>query len=151
VANRDILRVSIYLGHLLDYSCGPEYDQIMDYAELIRQFTELNEQAVNKGAEGPFEWSSVANRGNSSEVAHWQREEDENGGEVEDGNDDEDEQFRNSYFSWDIDLWGKSVMYDNSRSTLSSPQPPVPLSSGLGRAPQRAFHMSADVFEAVAS
>lgn len=89
---------------MLDYGRGLEYDQIPDYTDSIRRFTELNGQARNN--EGPIEWSSVdvfaPDEGDSSEVFQDGEESDDEDGDDED---DEDEEFSNSYFDWDIADW----------------------------------------------
>ena len=93
-------------GHLLDYSRRLEYDQMPNYAELRRRFTDLNRRVGGKGAEGPLDWSSVGisirEEYTGSEIVH---SEDDMENDDESDEDDEEENFTNSYFNWDIADW----------------------------------------------
>ena len=102
-------------GYLLDYSRRLEYDQMPDYAGLKRGFTDLNGRLGDKDAEGPLDWSSVgisiSEEHNDCEIAH-------SGGDTEsdhennEGNEEED--FENSYFNWDIADWDIQGARDRS-------------------------------------
>jgi hypothetical protein len=102
-------------GYLLDYSRKLEYDQMPDYAELKRQFTDLNSQGGGKDAEGPLDWSSVGisireeDTGSDITGSEDGVESDE---ESEEGS--EEENFSNSYFDWDIADWDIQDARDRS-------------------------------------
>jgi len=86
-------------GYLLDYSRGLEYDQMPDYEELKRRFTDLNGKDV---VEGPLDWSSagtsISGENNCDSGSDTESEDGTDG-------DDEEEKFENSYFNWDIADW----------------------------------------------
>jgi len=102
-------------GYLLDYSRSLDYDQMPDYAGLKRRFTDLNGRLGGKDAEGPLDWSSV---GISISVEHNCCETAHSGGDTEsdhendEGNEEED--FENSYFNWDIGDWDIQGARDRS-------------------------------------
>ena len=101
-------------GYLLDYSRGLEYDQMPDFAELKRWFTNLNER-VGGNADGPLDWSSVgisiSEERKGVEIAH---SEDDMESDDEDDEDDEEENLENSYFNWDIADWDIQGARDRS-------------------------------------
>ncbi|KAF8886059.1 kinase-like domain-containing protein [Gymnopilus junonius] len=101
-------------GYMLDYSRSLQYDQLPDYEELQRRFTELNAQVGNNDSKAPLDWSPVGTTKEPSGVdVHSNREDAESDSGM--GNDeDEDEDFSNSYFEWDIGDWDIQGARDRS-------------------------------------
>jgi casein kinase 1 delta len=99
-------------GYLLDYSRRLEYDQMPDYAELKRSFTN---RVGGKDAEGPLDWSSVgisiSEEHIGAEIAH---SEDDMESDDENDEGDEEENLGNSYFNWDIADWDVQGARDRS-------------------------------------
>ncbi|TFK42014.1 kinase-like domain-containing protein [Crucibulum laeve] len=94
-------------GYFLDYSRRLEYDQMPDYEEMRKWF-------AGEDTGGPLEWSSIemSEEPTSSKVAHDKDNEDGMGSDEdsdedigEESNTDSEENFTDSYFSWDIDIW----------------------------------------------
>ncbi|KAF8340935.1 putative casein kinase-1 hhp1 [Amanita rubescens] len=115
-ASGDKLGVSFpaEFGYLLDYSRGLEHDQVPDYEELKRRFTDLNGREGGGDVKGPLDWSSagtsISEEHNGSVIAHSDSGSDT---ESEDGG-DEEEKFKNSYFNWDIADWDIQGARDRS-------------------------------------
>ena len=109
---------SAEFGYLLDYSRKLEYDQMPDYAELIRQFTDLNERIGGKDAEGPLDWSSVgipiSEEHNGAGIVHTGEDDMESDDENDEGDEEEEEDLENSYFNWDIADWDIQGARDRS-------------------------------------
>ena len=107
---------SAEFGYLLDYSRRLEYDQMPDYAELIRRFADLNERIGGEDAEGPLDWNSVgipiSEEHNGAEIVHSSEDDMESGDEDDEG--DEEEDLENSYFNWDIADWDIQGARDRS-------------------------------------
>lgn len=88
--------------YLLDYSRGLEHGQIPDYAELKGQFSELIEQAGGKDFEGPLKWSAVeisATKEHKDVEVVFSEDVSKSDNDLENGKDDGDESFTNSYFA----------------------------------------------------
>ncbi|KAM6499474.1 putative casein kinase-1 hhp1 [Amanita muscaria] len=102
-------------GYLLDCSRRLEYDQMPDYVELERRFTDLHRRIGGKDAEGPLDWSSVGisirEECTGSENSH---SEDNTESDEESDADNEEESFSNSYFDWDIGDWDIQDARDRS-------------------------------------
>ncbi|TFK42042.1 kinase-like domain-containing protein [Crucibulum laeve] len=99
-------------GYLLDYSRRLEYDQMPDYEDLRKRFAGLNGRGED--TEGPLGWSSVeiSEEPTNFKVAHDENNEGGMGNDKssdedtdEESNTDSEENFSDSYFSWDISLW----------------------------------------------
>lgn len=111
-------------AYLLDYSRRLRYEQIPDYTELKRQFSDLNRQVEGKDSEGSLDWSAVSvstllEHGVSGVAPH----EDLSGSDDDFQNDgaNEEEHFTNSYFAWDIADWDIQGARDRSL-TLTTEQ-----------------------------
>ena len=103
---------------LLDYSRGLKFDQLPNYVELKRQFSDLVGQVGHKDVEGPLDWTSVGiftpEERNGPKIARSSDDDTERDDEDEDDDGNQEEDFTNSYFNLDIADWDIQGARDKS-------------------------------------